>query len=250
MERSRIEWTDHTFNPWWGCTRVSPGCDNCYAQALDKRVGGQHWGPRARMRLMSAQYWKQPRKWAKKGAARVFCASMADVFDKRAPATERVKLWALIRETPELEWLLLTKRPQNMSRFLPCDWPLGNVRLGVTTENMEEVERRAPVLLKLPHRLAPFVSAEPLLESLDLSGYLGDVGWVIAGGESGPRFRTVQAGWLLSLRDQCLDAGVPFFFKQWGGRTPKAGGHELEGQAWRQFPARDRRQADDDHFSA
>lgn len=238
MQKSRIEWTDHTFNPWWGCTKVSAGCDNCYAEAFDHRLGGNHWGPRAGFRYMSVSYWRQPLRWAKRGAARVFCASMADVFDKRAPETERARLWALVRETPELEWLLLTKRPQNTHRYLPSDWPLPNVRLGVTAENQREAERRLPVVLDIAHELAPFVSAEPLLEHIDLSAYLRDIGWVIAGGESGARSRPVEADWLRSLRNQCVSAGVPFFFKQWGGRTPKAGGHLLDGEPWRQFPPR------------
>lgn len=185
---------------------------------------------------MSRGYWAQPAKWARMGPARVFCASMSDVFDKRGPGSERTRLWQVIRDTPQLEWLLLTKRPQNIRRYAPSDWPLPNVRLGVTTENQEEADRRLAVIAELPHRLAPFVSAEPLIAPVDLSAYLHLIGWVIVGGESGPRFRQMRQEWPTSIRDQCQEVGVPFFFKQWGGRTPKAGGAKLVGRHWREFP--------------
>jgi protein gp37 len=161
---------------------------------------------------------------------------MADIFDKRGPETERARLWQLVRDTPNLEWLVLTKRPQNICKFVPRDWPLKNVRLGVTTENQDEANRRIRKLLDVSHALPPFLSAEPLLEAVDLSRYLSKIGWVIVGGESGPRARSMDAAWVRALLEQCTTAGVPFFFKQWGGKTPKAGGHLLDGREYRQFP--------------
>src|SRR5262249_33271172 len=134
---SRIEWTTHTFNPWWGCTKVSDGCKFCYAEALARRYGHHVWGPLAQRRLMSDIHWKQPLKWntqaSRQGArSRVFCASMADVFDESAPPGQLDRLWKLIRQTPCLDWQLLTKRPQRIASSLPKDWGNGypNVWLG------------------------------------------------------------------------------------------------------------------------
>lgn len=143
-ENSKIEWTHHTFNTWWGCVKVSPACDNCYAESLSKRFG-DHWGPKAEYRTFSDKHWNEPLRWnraAEKAGERhrVFCASMADVFDNRAPEGARERLWALIRQTPHLDWLLLTKRPQNIAEMLPEDWGDGypNVWLGVTVENQRK----------------------------------------------------------------------------------------------------------------
>lgn len=144
-----IEWTDHTFNPWWGCTKVSPACDHCYAEAWDKRTGGDHWGPHSNRRTFGDKHWNEPLRWdraaAEAGARRrVFCASMADVFDNAAPENALSRLWQLVRSTPWLDWQLLTKRPQNIRTMLPPDWGEGyaNVWLGTTTENQEEADRR------------------------------------------------------------------------------------------------------------
>lgn len=159
-DATSIAWTDHTFNPWWGCTRISPGCDNCYAAAFDKRVGGDHWNPHVRPRTLSADNWKKPRRWnrdaEKEGRRhRVFCASMADVFDNKAPDGERERLFQLIRETPWLDWQLLTKRPQNIVKMLPRDWGRGydNVWLGTTVEDQTRADERIPILLQVPARL-------------------------------------------------------------------------------------------------
>src|SRR5216684_216131 len=196
---SKIEWTHHTFNPWWGCTKVSPGCKYCYAETWAKRVGQAVWGIKAPRRELSEPYWKQPLAWNAEAArlktrARVFCASMADVFeDRRDLDDKRTRLWDVIARTPDLDWLLLTKRPQNVSRLAPWGdtWP-ENVWLGATAENQKCLERRIAVLTGLSARVL-FLSCEPLLGPLDLSRWiqgarLGEhraFDWVIAGGESG-----------------------------------------------------------------
>jgi protein gp37 len=252
-ENSGIEWTDHTFNPWSGCQRVSPGCDHCYAAALAKRSPRTFgsWEPGGERKRTSEAYWRQPLAWHRKAEkegkrARVFCGSMCDVFDNEVPAEWREYLWALILDTPWLDWLLLTKRPSNIRRMLPspwmCAWPLENVWLGTTVENQQEADRRIPELLAVPARVR-FLSCEPLLGPVDLrrvegrrqgkhldallgihrdtvthycDGYTGRIHWVIAGGESGPGARPMRPAWARDLRDQCAEAGVPFFFKQWG----------------------------------
>ena len=139
---SKIEWTDHTFNPWWGCTKVSPACDHCYAETWARRVGLDVWSSGKPRRFLSDAYWQQPHRWNKQARvanqrARVFCASMSDVFEWKKELTPwRHKLWELIEETPYLDWLLLTKRPHLVTRMTPWndDWPR-NVWLGVTVEN-------------------------------------------------------------------------------------------------------------------
>lgn len=259
-ENSGIEWCDHTFNPWIGCTKVSPACDHCYAEAWDKRFGGERWGPHAPRRRTKT--WDQPVKWNREAAAqgrrfRVFCASLADVFDNHGSITSgwRGDLWHLIARTPHLDWLLLTKRPQNIAKMLPDGygapawgkgWP--NVWLGTTVENQEEADRRIPHLLKVPAAVR-FLSCEPLLGPVDLTEIAvwrpelhasimldvmrgtggtpktppGRLDWVIAGGESGPGARPMHPDWPRALRDQCAAAGVPFFFKQWGEWGPDEG---------------------------
>jgi len=242
-ENSGIEWTDHTFNPWIGCQKVSPACDACYAEAWDKRFGGERWGPKAARNRTSNANWNKPLQWNRKAEAegvryRVFCASLADVFDNH-PSIEpgwRVGLWSLIRSTPHLDWLLLTKRPQNIAKFLPDDWGGGypNVWLGTTVENQAFADQRIPHLLSVPGRIR-FVSAEPLLgrwypestpgwdEGYNCLYGTRRIDWVIAGGESGPSARPTNPDWVRWLRGQCQAAGVPFFFKQWGEWFPYGG---------------------------
>ena len=165
-ENSRIEWTTHTFNPWMGCQKVSPGCDHCYAEALmDTRYGKVQWGPHGvRVRTAPAN-WRKPLQWAKAARVdgirpRVFCASLADVFDNKAPDGARADLFALIRQTPELDWLLLTKRPENIAKMLPPDWGEGypNVWLGTTVEDQKRADHRVPILLRTPARVRPRLS--------------------------------------------------------------------------------------------
>ena len=159
-ENSKIEWTNSTFNPWWGCVKITEGCTNCYANAFDKRVGGSHWGANAERRFFSDAHWAKPLAWNRKAEKagerhRVFCASMADVFeDRRDLDAPRARLWELIRATPHLDWLLLTKRPENLDQLVPGDWittnrpgPPPNIWLGVTTENQHRADERIPTLL-------------------------------------------------------------------------------------------------------
>ncbi len=239
--QSTIEWTNHTFNPWWGCTKVSAGCTNCYAETLSTRYGYTVWGPRATRRFFGEKHWQEPLKWnlaaqQSRQRARVFCASMADVFeDNPALESERQKLWLLIGETPWLDWQILTKRPENVLHMVPWhkEWP-ENVWIGTSIENEAAADKRLSYLQEIP-AIVRFLSCEPLLgpvNHLDLS----NIHWVIAGGESGPNYRPVEAAWIRDLRDQCLEAGVAFFFKQWGGRTSKSQGRELDGEFWSQFP--------------
>ena len=240
-ENSSIEWTTHTFNPWIGCTKVSPACDHCYAEAWDARgLQGKvsRWGPHAdRTRTKT---WGNPVKWNRQaeGATerpRVFCASLADVADnhKSIEPQWRRDLVALIRACPNLDFLLLTKRPQNVAKLYPEmieEWP-SNVWMGASTENREEMLRRGEALAKLPAKIT-FWSAEPLV------GNLGEIpvhimpSWVITGGENGANYRPVNPDWFRNIRDQCAAHDVPFLFKQWEGRNQKeikAKGRELDG---------------------
>jgi protein gp37 len=252
-ENSAIEWTDHTFNPWMGCTRVSPACANCYAAvSTPARTLGLTWGPGEERRRTSAATWAQPLAWNRRAAAagrrdKVFCASLADVFDNEVPDEWRADLFALIRRTPNLIWLLLTKRIGNAAKMAEVAGGLPeNVWLGATVVNQAEADRDVPKLLATGGRtLVRFLSIEPMLGPIDLeqitlrafggpqtdlSNRLGDyvqplrgnftdsprIGWVIVGGESGPGARPMHPDWARSLRDQCAAAGVPFLFKQWG----------------------------------
>lgn len=229
-ENSGIEWTDHTFNPWVGCTKVSPACDHCYAEGWAKRTGQSALWAGERRRTSEAN-WRDPLRWNRKAEAagvrhRVFCASLADVADNKVPAEWRRDLFDLIAETPHLDWLLLTKRPQNIGKMVNYAarqretlnpnylWPWPNVWLGTTVENQEEADRRIPHLLAIPARVL-FLSVEPMLGPVrpELDG----IHWVICGGESGPGARPMHPDWARQLRDQCRSAGVPFFMKQMGG---------------------------------
>lgn len=269
-ENSNIEWTDHTFNPWRGCTKVSPGCANCYAERGSKRnpaILGE-WGDDGTRIIASESMWKQPEKWNREAAdvgerRRVFCASLADVFEDRPDlVAPRMRLWRLIEDTPHLDWLLLTKRPQNILRMWPKvvvhdssqprgeRWmPLyeigqpGNVWIGTSVEDQKTANERIPELLQVPAAVR-FLSMEPLLGPVNLTRLVQDevystdclrgrvyestryddcepaINWVIVGGESGPNARPMHPEWVWSVRDQCQDAGVPFFFKQWGEWYP------------------------------
>ncbi len=340
MKNSAISWCDHTFNPWEGCTQVSPGCANCYALTRNKRfAGGENWGKGAPRPRTSEANWQQPLKWNKQAEEaqrahgqsscpsdlarpRVFCASLADWLDDEVPIEWLADLMVLIDQTPNLDWLLLTKRPENFfSRivgvhehlarctfagrevYLPI-WPMiegwlsegnitrppSNVWLGTSVENQEMADKRIPLLLSIPAKVR-FLSCEPLLGKVDLENvvtYKGsittekvhalrglksrfDVGahcevapdhepkvhWVICGGESGPNARPMHPNWARSLRDQCLAAGVPFHFKQWGEFCPDplitvfagtsakqatirvgkhAAGRLLDGREWNEVP--------------
>lgn len=287
-ENTNIEWADHTFNPWEGCTKVGPGCDHCYAEARNLRfVGGENWGAGSPRRRTSPANWKKPLRWNEEqfcecrachwrgsipwgsclasdcpscrarelvpARARVFCASLADVFDNEVDPQWRKDLFGLISATPNLDWLLLTKRIGNvgpmlfgMERVFPA-----NVWLGATIVNPEEAERDIPKLLRVPAAVH-FLSMEPLLAAVDIAfflepDYTGDllngpceehraIDWVIVGGESGPSARPMNADWVRTIRDQCVEFATPFLFKQWGEYAPNwfndEGGNMIEGSEW------------------
>lgn len=243
-DNTKIEWADKTFNPWIGCQKVGPGCDHCYAEAWDARgLQGQEprWGAHANRTRTSPANWRKPLAWDKAAKAagerhRVFCASLADVFDNHTSILPewRADLWALIRATPNLDWMLLTKRPGNIAKMLPEDWGNGhtNVWLGCTVVNQEEADRDVSKLLDVP-AVVRFLSMEPLLGPVDLEQYTRDFGtWldflhlVIVGGESGPGARPMHPDWARSLRDQCVAANVAFHFKQWGEWTDQTEGEK------------------------
>ena len=237
-EQTEISWADATFNPWIGCTKVSPACDFCYAARDNERrkwVSG--WGagvPRRRTKT-----WGNPLTWDRKAAVtglrpRVFCASLADVFDNEIPDEWRTDLWALLRATPNLRWILLTKRIGNAAKMLPADWPYPNAGLMATLANQEEWDRDWPKLARTPATWRG-VSAEPLLGPIDIGTAKPD--WLTVGGESGPQHRHTNPDWVRSLRDQCAANGVAFHFKQWGGVRPKSNGCELDGREYKDFPA-------------
>jgi protein gp37 len=230
-EKTEIAWTDSTLNPWIGCQKVSAGCDNCYAETLmDKRYHKVEWGPHGERKRTSASNWRQPITWNKHHAAfqaqhgrrqRVFCASLADVFDNKAPVGAREDLFQLIRDTPELDWLLLTKRPENISKMLPADWSNGypGVWLGTTCEDQSAYDRRWPILASVPAAVR-FISYEPALGDIWLPS--GDVqpDWLICGGESGSGHRYMKPEWAMHAAIQCDALGIAFFMKQMAGKKP------------------------------
>jgi Bacteriophage protein gp37 len=270
-ENSKIEWTDHTFNPWMGCTKVSDGCKHCYAETMmDHRYGKVKWGPQGKRVRTAKQYWKQPLKWNETRFVecevcglrqvfnehgrcpgcehpmvaamrwvrqRVFCASLADVFEEKQDQLEEMNRWradlfGMIEETPNLDWLLLTKRPRNFSRMIHDRWYASsprNIWAGISVENQEAACERVQYLAEIPASVS-FLSVEPMLGPVDLTkpvwnngvAMIEHVDWVICGGESGPDARPMNPDWARSLRDQCQEADVPFFFKQWGEWVPLA----------------------------
>lgn len=261
-----IEWTDSTFNPWIGCQHVSPGCDHCYAEsqnAYRKWTADGAWGPHAERKRTSEANWKKPPRWDADAKSfkrehgrrqRVFCASLADVFDNKVPLAWRADLFKLFRETPNLDWQLLSKRPQNIAKMLAAaapDWGKAgypNVWLGTTTEDDEHYRMRWPVLARIP-AVIRFISYEPAIgpiNRLDLGdGRVPD--WVIFGGESGPKARRARGEWARTIRNDCQRHGVAYFHKQWGtwasNPDPRAdsdqhgkGGGLLDGRLRRQFP--------------
>ena len=290
-ENTKIEWCDHTFNPWEGCQKVGPGCDNCYAETRNARFAGGaaiNWGPGAPRRRTSASNWANPLQWNREAKLqhdawegfkaqhpgltdeamiakgfikprrpRVFCASLADVFDNAVDPQWRADLFALIQKTPYLDWLLLTKRIGNVTPMLAAMahgndpdlrlldmMPFPNVWIGATIVNQAEADRDIPKLLAVPARVR-FLSMEPLMgpvelrlqrparedDRQDMDGWCthittaagAGIHWVIVGGESGPGARPMSPDWARNLRGQCEAAGVPFLFKQWGEWLPMLG---------------------------
>ena len=267
-ETTDIEWSDCSFSPWEGCAKVSEACKNCYAEARDawlhptlpkdKRPSGEHakpthWGADAPRRFHGDDYWKQPLTWNRKAGKtgirpRVFCASLADVFeDRRDLDVHRERLWKLVEATTNLDWLLLTKRPENVRSMAPWgrEWP-SNVGLGTTAENQQRLDERLPPLVEHP-AVVRFLSIEPLLGALNLRPWLAQIDWVIVGGETGHGARPTHIDWARQVRDQCVEAGIPFFFKQWGNFAPDESGESLiklrrkvdrllDGRTWDEFP--------------
>jgi protein gp37 len=241
---SKIEWTEATWNPVTGCDRISAGCDNCYALTLAKRLkamGAAKYqadgnpvtsGPGFAVTvhpdaLEQPYHWRAPRT--------VFVNSMSDLFHAKVPLSFVQEVFRVIRETPQHTYQVLTKRPSRVRALADkLDWP-PNLWLGVSVEN-QQVLSRIDLLRQAPASVR-FLSCEPLLGPL-LKLDLTAIGWVIVGGESGHGARPMAAEWVTDIRDQCVAAGVPFFFKQWGGRTPKAHGRQLDGRLWDEMPVR------------
>ncbi len=247
-KNSEITWTHHTFNPWWGCTKISEACKYCYAETWSKRSGAKIWGPTTERRFFKQEHWSEPIKWNKEAKnigerRRVFCASMGDALEDRPDLDIwRLRLWKLMEDTSWLDWLVLTKRPENFEKMTPWSntWP-PNVWIGTTAENQERANQRIPVLLQYP-AFIKFVSCEPLLGLVDLSQWLNhrnaikpqtQIDWVIVGGESGFNARPMHPLWGRILRDQCLAAEVPFHFKQWGCWRPSENGMKALGRTFR-----------------
>jgi len=243
-QNSKIEWTDHTFNPWRGCAKVSAGCDYCYAERYGTRdpVKFGRWGDDGWRVIAAESTWKTPLAWdaeARRAGMRrrVFCGSLMDVFEDRPELIRpRARLFRLICDTPELDWLLLTKRPENakamiwaaMSARLPCEPHilqvealenvLPNFWLGISVENQAAWQARRKWLLECP-AAGRFISYEPALGPFD-NPELTSIDWVIAGGETGPRARPAHPQWFRDVRNQCQTAGVPFFLKSLGEYVP------------------------------
>lgn len=239
-ETTKISWTEHTWNPWRGCTKISPGCAHCYMYTQQERFGGNPF-----VVMQTKTTWNDPLRWQREAAAagrteRVFTCSWSDFFHEDADAW-RERAWQIIIRCPNLQFQILTKRPENIAERLPrtpwlgdfwgVGWP--NVWLGVSIEN-PAFAWRADELRKIPARVH-FISAEPLLAGLpDLD--LTDIEWLIVGGESGPGFRLMKTEWARELRDKALDAGTAFFFKQISAPRTEMG-CLLDGREWKEYPA-------------
>lgn len=241
-KRTSIEWTEVTWNPTTGCDQISSGCDNCYALALakrlkamgaekyqndgDPRTSGPGFGLTVHPSALLQPYsWRTPRV--------VFVNSMSDLFHAKVPLSFVREVFKVITETPQHTYQVLTKRSTRLRKISSqLEWP-DNLWMGVSVES-GDVLYRVDDLRAIPAQVR-FLSCEPLLgplHGLDLAG----IDWVIAGGESGPGHRPMDPAWVSMLRDHCVASGTPFFFKQWGGRTPKQGGRELDGRAWDEMP--------------
>lgn len=243
MAETSIEWTatpdpntpdvllpGFTFNGWWGCTKKDEGCENCYAETLSHRLALDVWGKGKSRKLQSDKVWNEPDKWSRKAAAagvrlRVFCGSMKDVFDSEVPAEWRARVFETIRRHPNLNWLLLTKRPENWDAMLPwrsaADAP-DNVWLGMTTATQRRADERLGYMRDVP-AVVKFLSLEPILEPVDVHPYAGVANWFIWGGESGGGCRPCHAEWLADGVDAGRETGTATFVKQLGGRFYSGG---------------------------
>lgn len=243
--QSKIEWTDATWNPVTGCTEVSPGCDHCYAKTFAERwrgIKGHHYEQGFDLRLWPERL-EYPLKWKK--PRQIFANSMSDLFHKDVPENFILQVFEVMFRANWHTYQVLTKRPSRLVQLVPkitnhlsryldkaSTWP-SHIWIGVSVETMQ-YQWRVDQLRKVPASIR-FVSAEPLLGSLhDLN--LSSIHWVITGGESGPGHRPCDPSWIRELRDRCQKEDIAFFFKQWGGRTPKAGGRLLDDQTWDEYP--------------
>lgn len=248
---TKIEWTDETWNPITGCTPTSEGCQNCYAKRMATRLRGRYGYPKDNPfkvtfhpdRLAQPLKWKKPR--------RIFVCSMGDLFHKSVPNLTIDLIWEKMKKCPKHTFLILTKRPERLLKDYDNSDPLPNVWLGVTAENQARADERIPMLLQIPAAVR-FVSLEPLLGPVDFTDRpldpestmgewsdLDQLNWVIVGGESGPGARRMRIDWVRSVRDQCQEAGVPFFFKQMKqmqirGKLIKM--PKLDGRVWDEMP--------------
>jgi protein gp37 len=261
-DRTKIEWTSATWNPTTGCDRVSSGCDHCYALTLARRLkaaGNPRYQVdgdprRSGLGFGLTLHWDkidQPLRW--RSPRFVFVDSMSDLFHADVPTEFIERVFEVMARAPQHRFQILTKRPGRMASVLRrmCSDPLPNVWLGTSVENQDWAKIRIPKLLETPAAVR-FLSCEPLLGPLDITAWLQPRGgnggeasgtnelpridWVIVGGESGPQHRLMLPDWARSVRDQCQAAAIPFFFKQWGGRTPKAGGRVLDDRVWDEVP--------------
>ena len=249
-DHTHIEWTDATWNPITGCTLVSAGCDNCYAAELTAGRLKNHPSRQGLARRNAAgvakftgevrfneKWLDQPMRWRK--PRRIFVCAHSDLFHESVPDEWIDPIFAVMALCPRHTFQVLTKRPDRMMEYVRWTdnkrWP-DHVWAGVSVENQYWADRRIPALLDVPANVR-FLSVEPLLKAVDLRPFLDDIQWVIVGGESGAKARPLRAEWVRQIRDDCLDADRPFFFKQWGGRTSKAGGRTLDGRTWNKFPS-------------
>jgi protein gp37 len=256
MENSKIQWTDHTMNFWMGCQKVTDACKFCYAEAFSQRYHGKDlWGPNSR-RHITTSTWGNPARWNKQAGQmglryKVFASSLSDFFeDNEQIAETRIKAWKIIKDTPHLDWLILTKRPENINRFLPEDWGSGydNVWLGTSIGSARDYKMIEDLInVKATVR---FLSCEPLLSRLDLMDFLPGLQWVIVGGESGFKkdARPFNIEWARSIKEQCQILDVPFFMKQLGSNpvypSAKTGNlermkltpHDHKGDDFEMFP--------------
>jgi protein gp37 len=233
-QASSIEWTESTWNPVTGCTKISPGCAHCYAERMAKRLramGQDRYRHGFKVTLQgdvvdTPLHWKRPRM--------IFVNSMSDLFHKDVPADFITKCFAVMQQASQHTFQILTKRPERAAELAPrLPWP-GNVWMGTTVENADYVNR-IHCLVQIPAAIR-FLSLEPLLGPIPRLPLKG-IHWVIVGGESGPAARPIEAGWVIQIRNQCTSQEVPFFFKQWGGANKSLAGRELEGRIWEEMPS-------------
>lgn len=248
MSKTKIEWADEVWNPMHGCSKISSGCDNCYAERMaTNRLRGRHGYTKDNpFRVtMCPEKLEVPFRWKK--PRRVFVNSMGDLFHENVPFSFIASVFNVIEANHQHIFILLTKRPARMLEFtkgfgnLRLLWPLPNVWLGVSVENQETADERLPLLFDC-RATRRIVSCEPLLCEIDMSVSSENAAmccpictprldWIICGAETGPGKRTMNLDWARSLRDQCLATGVPFFFKK-----NSVGDHELDGKIWEEFP--------------